>query len=154
MGGAKKKLNQELPKLKWGLIQNKNCYALLNQFRKQEDAIEKICLEHSHTDVGKTWTIGETERKRLKAFEMWCYRRMRNIKWMDRITNEEVLGRIGERRTMWKSLRKRRDQMMGHRLKQGGMLRDIVEGEVGKENGKAQTKIFRPNHWGYGMQDI
>ena len=27
MRGVKKKLNQELPKLKWGLTQNKNCYA-------------------------------------------------------------------------------------------------------------------------------
>ena len=39
----------------------------------------------------ETWTIGEAERKRLEAFKMWCYRRMMNIKWMDRITNEEVL---------------------------------------------------------------
>ena len=59
----------------------------------------------------ETWTIGEAERKRLEAFEMWCYRRMMNIKWMDRITTEEVLGRIGERRTLWKNLRKRRGQM-------------------------------------------
>ena len=62
----------------------------------------------------ETWTIGEPERKRLEAFEMSCSRRMRNIKWMDKITNEEVLGRIGERRTLWKSLKKRRGQMMGH----------------------------------------
>ena len=52
----------------------------------------------------KTWTIREAERKRLEAFEMSWYRRMMNIKWMKRITNEEVLGRIGERRTLWKSL--------------------------------------------------
>ena len=58
----------------------------------------------------ETWTIGDEE----EAFEMWCYRRMVNIKWMDRITNEEVFRRIGERRTLWKSLRKRRGQMMGH----------------------------------------
>ena len=32
----------------------------------------------------------------------------------DRITNEEVLERLGERRTLWKGLRKRRGQMMGH----------------------------------------
>ena len=44
----------------------------------------------------ETLQIGEAERKRLVAFEMWCYGRMINIKWMDRITNEEVLGRIGE----------------------------------------------------------
>ena len=62
----------------------------------------------------ETWTIGEAERKRLEALEMSCYRRMMNIKWMDRITNEEALGRIGERRTLWKSLKKRRGQMMGH----------------------------------------
>ena len=46
----------------------------------------------------ETWTIREAERKRLEAFfEMWCFKRMMNIKWMDRITNEEVLERIGER---------------------------------------------------------
>ena len=48
----------------------------------------------------ETWTIGEAERKRLEAFGMLCYRRMIYIKWMDRITNEEVLGRIEERRTL------------------------------------------------------
>ena len=71
----------------------------------------------------ETWTIGKAERKRLEAFVMWCYRGMMNIKWMDRITNEEVLERIGERRTMWKGLRKRRGQMMGHVLRHGGLLR-------------------------------
>ena len=59
---------------------------------------------------------------------------MMNIKWMDRITNEEVLGRIEEKRTLW-SLKKRRGQMMGHTLRQGGSLRDILEGGVGKKGG-------------------
>ena len=66
---------------------------------------------------------------------------------MDRITNEEVLGRIGERRTLWKSLRKKRAQMMGDTpeyLGRGGC----------KEKEKAQIKIFRRNNWGYGMRDI
>ena len=75
------------------------------------------------------WRRGEKEIKRSEAFEMWCYRRMINIKWMDRITNEEVLERIGERRTLWKSLRKRRGQIMGYTLRHGGMLRYILEGE-------------------------
>ena len=68
----------------------------------------------------ETWTIEEAERKR--AFETWLYRRMMNIKWMDRITNEEVFGKIGVRRTLWKSLRKRRGQLMGHTLRHGGYL--------------------------------
>ena len=67
---------------------------------------------------------------------------MMNIIWMDRITNEEVLGRIGERRTLWKSLKKRRGQMMGHTLRRGGLLGDILEGEMGKKRGRRRFKYF------------
>ena len=73
---------------------------------------------------------------------MWCYRRMMKIKWIDRITNEEVLKRIGERRTLWKSLRKRRDQMMGHTLILGELLRNILEWEVGKKRGRPKLEYF------------
>ena len=47
---------------------------------------------------------------------------MMKIKWTDRIINEEVLGRIGERRTLSKSPKKRRGQMMGHTLRHGDCL--------------------------------
>jgi len=30
---------------------------------------------------------------------MWCWRRMEKIKWSEKVTNEEVLERIGENRT-------------------------------------------------------
>ena len=61
---------------------------------------------------------------------------------IDRITNEEVLERIGERRTLWKSLRKRRGQMMGHTLRHGGSLRDILEGKVRKKKGRSRLEYF------------
>ena len=76
----------------------------------------------------------------MEAFEMWCYRRMMNIKWMERITNEEIFGSIGERRTLWKSLKQGRGQMMGHSLRRGGLLRDILEGEVGRR--RPRLKYF------------
>ena len=81
----------------------------------------------------ETWTIGEEKRKRLEAFEMHCYRRMMKIKWMDRITNEEVL----ERRTLWK----RRGQVMGHTLRQGGLFRDILGVEMGKKKGRGRPRL-------------
>ena len=70
-----------------------------------------------------------------------------NIKWMDRITSEEVLRRIGERRTLWKSLRKRKGQKMGHTLRHGGLLRGCLGG-IGekKGKGKAQIRLFRTNN--------
>ena len=36
----------------------------------------------------------------LVSFEMWCWRRMEKIKWPEKITNEKVLERIGEKRTL------------------------------------------------------
>ena len=43
---------------------------------------------------------------------------------------------------MWKSLKKRRGQMMGHTLRHGGLIRNILEGEVGKKSGRARLKYF------------
>ena len=31
---------------------------------------------------------------KIRAFEMWCYRRLLKIRWTDRVSNEEVLRRM------------------------------------------------------------
>ena len=36
--------------------------------------------------------IGKGERKILEAFEMQCYRKLLKIRWVDQVTNEEVLN--------------------------------------------------------------
>ena len=46
----------------------------------------------------ETWILRKLQRKYLESFEMWCWRRMEKIKWSEKVTNEPVLGRIGERR--------------------------------------------------------
>ena len=55
----------------------------------------------------ETWTITMEERRRLEAFELWCYRRMLRISWMDRVTNEEVLERVSEGKLLWKNIVRR-----------------------------------------------
>jgi len=44
----------------------------------------------------ETWTLTQTDR-RLEAFEMWIWRRMEKISWVDKVT-EEVLSRAHEGR--------------------------------------------------------
>ena len=41
----------------------------------------------------KTWTMTPTDRG-LEAFEVWIWRRMEKISWLDKVTNEEVLSRV------------------------------------------------------------
>jgi hypothetical protein len=34
------------------------------------------------------WTLRKVDQKYLESFEMWCWRRMEEISWTDRVRNE------------------------------------------------------------------
>ena len=61
---------------------------------------------------------------------------MLKIKWTDRISNEEILNQIKERRSILQAVVNRRVQLIGHILRHGGILLTIIEGLVdGKRPG-------------------
>ena len=45
--------------------------------------------------------------RRIEAFEIWLYRRMLNISWVDYVSNEQALQRAGAEREIMASLRLR-----------------------------------------------
>jgi len=49
----------------------------------------------------ETWKIS-IEQKRIKVFEMWCYRGILKMCWIQTMTIEEVLNKITEGRSLWK----------------------------------------------------
>ena len=51
--------------------------------------------------------------------EMWCWRRMKKIKWSEKVTNERVLELIGEKRALLNntSFLRRKDNRIGHILR-------------------------------------
>jgi len=44
----------------------------------------------------ETQTITKADRKRLEAMEMWIWRMMERISWVDKTSNEEVLQRVNK----------------------------------------------------------
>ena len=48
----------------------------------------------------ETWTLRATDQKYLESSEMWCWRRMEKISWIDYVRNEEVLLRVNEQRNI------------------------------------------------------
>jgi hypothetical protein len=48
----------------------------------------------------ETWSLRKEDIRRIEALEMWIWRRMERISWTEKITNEEVLRRVGENRSM------------------------------------------------------
>ena len=42
----------------------------------------------------ESWTIKKAERRRLDAFEMWCWRRLLRVPWTARRSNQSILKEI------------------------------------------------------------
>lgn len=77
----------------------------------------------------ETWVIGERERKKIEAFEMWSWRRMMKIKWTERMSNERVLELVGESRQILRMLSERRHKWVGHMYRHNDFMISILEGK-------------------------
>ena len=78
----------------------------------------------------ESWTLSRGLINKLNAAEMWFYRRMLRISWTDRITNEEVLRRIGMQRTLVKEIRKRQMNFLGHILRKEKIEHLCLTGKI------------------------
>uniref|UniRef100_A0A8D8PW97 Craniofacial development protein 2 n=2 Tax=Cacopsylla melanoneura TaxID=428564 RepID=A0A8D8PW97_9HEMI len=80
----------------------------------------------------ESWTFKNDISKKITAFENWCYRRILKIKWQDKITNSEVLRRIGKTQFEWLNvIRERKIKFAGHVLRgsSGQLMLDVLEGD-------------------------
>jgi hypothetical protein len=77
-----------------------------------------------------TWTIHAVDRKHLESFEMWCWRRMEKIIWIDHVRNEEVLLRVKDQRNILYEICKRKANWLGHILRRNCLLQRVIEGKI------------------------
>lgn len=54
---------------------------------------------------------------RIKAFEMWCWRRVLRIPWTDKVSNEDVLRREGETYRLHEVIEERKNRLVGHLMR-------------------------------------
>ena len=53
---------------------------------------------------------------------------MEKISWTERVSNDEVLRIVGEERMLIKTCKERQKKWIGHILRHGGLLKDVIEG--------------------------
>ena len=39
----------------------------------------------------ESWTVKKAERRRIDAFELWCWKRLLRVRWMARRSNQSIL---------------------------------------------------------------
>ena len=42
----------------------------------------------------ESWTVNKAERRRIDAFELWCWRRLLRVSWTARRSNQSILKEI------------------------------------------------------------
>ena len=73
---------------------------------------------------------------------MWCWRRMEKIKWSEKVTNEQVLDRIGEKRTLLNNILRRKANWVSHILRRNCLLHDAIEGQMTEVKGVGRRTKF------------
>ena len=61
--------------------------------------------------------------------------------WTEKITNEEVLRRVGESRTMMMIIVRRKKNWIGHVIRGEGLLREVLEGKMVGKRGPGRPRI-------------
>ena len=50
----------------------------------------------------ESWTVKKAERRRIDAFELWCWRRLLRVPWTAKISNQAILKEISPGCVHWK----------------------------------------------------
>ena len=62
----------------------------------------------------KSWTIKKAERRRIDAFELWCWRRLLRVPWTARRPNQSILKEISPEYSLEGQMLKLKLQYFGH----------------------------------------
>ena len=85
----------------------------------------------------ESWTVKKAERRRIDAFELWCWRRLLRVPWTARRSNQSILKEISAGCSLEGLMLKLKLQYFGHLMQRTDllektlMLGKIEEGEGG-----------------------
>ena len=65
----------------------------------------------------ESWTIKKTERQRIDAFELWCWRRLLRVPWTARRSNKSILKEISPEYSLEGLMLKLKLQHFGHLMR-------------------------------------
>ncbi len=68
----------------------------------------------------ETWTLTQNEKTKHCYFELWCWRRMLNIKWQDHTTNISVLERVHNPKSLVNTILQKKLMYFGHIARRDG----------------------------------
>ena len=80
----------------------------------------------------ESWTVEKAERRRIGAFELWCWRRLLRVPWTARRSNQSILKEISHGCSLEGLMLKLKLQYFGHLMRRVDSLeKTLMLGGIG-----------------------
>ena len=91
----------------------------------------------------KSWTIKKAECQRIDAFEHWCWRRLLNVPWTARRSNQSMVSTIPEY-SLEALMLKLKLQYFGHLMRRtDSFAKTLMLGKIEGGRGRGQQRMRR-----------
>ena len=78
-----------------------------------------------------SWTMKKAERRRIYAFELWCWRRLLRVPWTARRSNQSILKEISPGCSLEGLMLKLKPQYFGHLMCRADSLeKTLMSGKI------------------------
>ena len=74
----------------------------------------------------ESWTVKKAERRRIDAFEVWCWRRLLRVPWTARRSNQSILKEISRGISLERMMLKLKLQYFSHLMRRVDSLEKTV----------------------------
>src|SRR5574342_378965 len=94
----------------------------------------------------ESWTVKKAERRRIDAFELWCWTRLLRVPWTARSSNQSTLKEISPGISLEGMKLKLKLQYCGHLMRRVDSLeKTLMLGGIGgrRRRGRQRTASFR-----------
>ena len=90
----------------------------------------------------ESWTVKKAERRRIDAFELWCWRRLLRVPWTTRSSNQPILKEISPGISLEGMMLKLKLQDFGHLLQRVDSLeKTLMLGGIGGRRRRGRQRI-------------
>ena len=98
----------------------------------------------------ESWTVKKAERRRIDAFELWCWRRLLRVPWTARRSNQSILKEISPGCSLEGLMLRLKLQYFGHLMRRVDSLeKPLILGGVGGRRRRGQQRT----RWLDGITD-
>ncbi len=88
----------------------------------------------------ETWIMTKADRRRIDAFELWCWRRLQRVPWTARVTNEAALERIRPEIPFNGKITKQKLTYFGHVMRANSLEKTMMLGMVNGKRRRGRPK--------------